>query len=133
MLDFKISGMTVKDNILTSPYIIDIHEITYIKTKGIWTIDTMVEDLHKALKGVETPLEVLPEVLSEEYFNTCHVFPAPQVIPTYSTPYRYTEQIASNALSIINENEKKFITPPQNAWNQGPPKSNKQRERSEQQ
>eukprot|EP00957_Ditylum_brightwellii_P102527 7813799-Ditylum_brightwellii.AAC.1 len=77
MLDFKITGMTVKDNILTSPYIVDIHETTYTETKGIWTIKTIVEDPHKALADVELSLEVIPEVLSEEHFNTYNVFPAP--------------------------------------------------------
>eukprot|EP00957_Ditylum_brightwellii_P018031 1358903-Ditylum_brightwellii.AAC.1 len=61
MFDFKISGTTVKDNIHTSPYIINIHETTYTETKGIWTIEMMVEDLHKVLKDVETSLEVIPE------------------------------------------------------------------------
>eukprot|EP00957_Ditylum_brightwellii_P002592 198950-Ditylum_brightwellii.AAC.1 len=87
-----------------------------------------VEDLYKTLKDIESSLEVFPEVLSEEYFNTYDEFPAPLVILTYSTSYRYTEQTMSNVLTIINENEKKFITPPQNMWNRGPPKSNKQRE-----
>eukprot|EP00957_Ditylum_brightwellii_P042074 3187029-Ditylum_brightwellii.AAC.1 len=41
MLDFKISGTTVKDNILTSPYIINIHKSIYTGTKGIWTIEMM--------------------------------------------------------------------------------------------
>eukprot|EP00957_Ditylum_brightwellii_P193214 14711923-Ditylum_brightwellii.AAC.1 len=49
MLDFKISSTTVKDNILTSPYIINVNEIMYTKTKGIWTINSTVEDIHKML------------------------------------------------------------------------------------
>eukprot|EP00957_Ditylum_brightwellii_P166995 12713122-Ditylum_brightwellii.AAC.1 len=61
MLDFKISGTTVRDNILASPYIVNIHEMTYTETKGIWTIEMMVEDLHKVLMDTETYLEVLPE------------------------------------------------------------------------
>eukprot|EP00957_Ditylum_brightwellii_P064096 4862468-Ditylum_brightwellii.AAC.1 len=128
MLEFKISGTTTKDNILTSPYIVNIHEMTYTETKGIWTIKMTVDDLHKVLADIETSLEVLPEVLNKDYFNTYNTFPAPQVILTYGTPYRYTEKITSNVLTIINKNEKKFTLPPQNAWNCSPPKSTKQRE-----
>eukprot|EP00957_Ditylum_brightwellii_P169324 12887092-Ditylum_brightwellii.AAC.1 len=62
MLEFKIRGTTVKDNILTSPYIVDIHETTYTETKGIWTKELTVKDLHKVLADVETSLKVLPEV-----------------------------------------------------------------------
>eukprot|EP00957_Ditylum_brightwellii_P136078 10378216-Ditylum_brightwellii.AAC.1 len=127
MLEFKISRTAVKDNILASPYIIGIHEATYTETKGIWTIEPIVDDPHKALVDVETSLEVLLEVLSEEYFNTYDAFPAPQVIPTYGTTYRYTEQITSNVLTVINENKKKFTSPPQNACNCGPPKTFNQR------
>eukprot|EP00957_Ditylum_brightwellii_P144713 11024243-Ditylum_brightwellii.AAC.1 len=105
-----------------SPYIIDIHEITYTEIKGIWTIESTVQDLHKTLANVETSLKVLPEVLTKEYFNTYDVFPAPRVIPTYGTTYRYTAQITPNVLTIINENEKELTTPPQNVWNHGPGK-----------
>eukprot|EP00957_Ditylum_brightwellii_P137618 10491816-Ditylum_brightwellii.AAC.1 len=133
MLEFKISGMTVKDNILTSPYIVDIHKTIYTETKGIWTIELMVDNLHKVLVDVETSFEVLPEVLSKDYFSTYNAFSVPQVILTYGTAYRYTEQIMSNVLTITNENKKKFTTPPQNAWNHGPSKTPKQRDRSEQQ
>eukprot|EP00957_Ditylum_brightwellii_P032337 2449517-Ditylum_brightwellii.AAC.1 len=132
MLEFKISGTAVKDNILTPPYIDNIHETTYTETKGIWMIELIVEDLCKALVDVETSLNVLPEVLSKDHFNTYNVFPAAQVIPTYGTTYRYTEQITSNVLTIINENEKKSTTPPHNVWNCGLPKTFNHRDMSEQ-
>eukprot|EP00957_Ditylum_brightwellii_P069807 5300729-Ditylum_brightwellii.AAC.1 len=77
MLEFKISGTTIKDNILTSPYIVNIHETTCTQTKGTWTIESTVEDLHKELVDAETSLEVLPEVSREDYFNTYDGFPAP--------------------------------------------------------
>eukprot|EP00957_Ditylum_brightwellii_P153858 11710905-Ditylum_brightwellii.AAC.1 len=82
----------------------------------------MVEDLHQALADVETSLAVLLDALGEEYFNKYDAFLASRVIPTYGTTYRYTEHITSDVLNIINENEKKFTTPPNNAWNRGPPK-----------
>jgi hypothetical protein len=96
--------------------------------KGIWIIETTVEDLHKALVNVETSLEVLPDVLDAEYFNEFEAFPAPQVIPTYGTTYRYTEHITFNVSTSINENEKKYTSPPSNAWSRGPPKVTKQAE-----
>eukprot|EP00957_Ditylum_brightwellii_P001216 95384-Ditylum_brightwellii.AAC.1 len=61
-----------------SPYIIDIHETAYIESKGIWTIESTVKDLYKALADVETSLKVLPEVSSKDYLNTYDDFLAPQ-------------------------------------------------------
>eukprot|EP00957_Ditylum_brightwellii_P041877 3171687-Ditylum_brightwellii.AAC.1 len=108
MLEFKFIRTTAKDNILMSSYIVDIHEMTYTETKGIWTIESTVEDLNKVLADIESSLEVLPEVLSKEYFNIYNAFPSPQVIPTYGTTYRYIEQITSNVFTVINENKKKL-------------------------
>eukprot|EP00957_Ditylum_brightwellii_P054943 4163911-Ditylum_brightwellii.AAC.1 len=83
MLEFKISRSRVKDYILMSLYTADINETTYTETKGVWTIELTVKDLHKELVDIETSLKVLPGVLSKEYFNTYNKFPAPRVIPTY--------------------------------------------------
>eukprot|EP00957_Ditylum_brightwellii_P038164 2885662-Ditylum_brightwellii.AAC.1 len=60
-----------------SLFIVDIHEITYATSKGIWTIESTVEDLCKALANLETSLVVLPDVPSEEYFNKYDAFLAP--------------------------------------------------------
>eukprot|EP00957_Ditylum_brightwellii_P192150 14626698-Ditylum_brightwellii.AAC.1 len=59
-----------------APSIIDIHVTTYTGTKGIWSIESTVEDLHKGLADVEKSLKALPEVFSKEYFNTYGAFPA---------------------------------------------------------
>eukprot|EP00957_Ditylum_brightwellii_P111881 8532907-Ditylum_brightwellii.AAC.1 len=61
-----------------SSFIADIHKTTFTINKGIWTIETTVEDLHKALADVKTLLEALPDVLDAEYFNKFEAFPAPQ-------------------------------------------------------
>eukprot|EP00957_Ditylum_brightwellii_P159804 12163639-Ditylum_brightwellii.AAC.1 len=98
-----------------SLFITHIHKITFTINKGIWTIETTVDDLHKALVDVETSLEVLPDMLDAEYFNKVEVFPAPWVIPMYGTTYKHTVQITSNVSTIINENEKKYTSPPSNA------------------
>eukprot|EP00957_Ditylum_brightwellii_P028732 2170269-Ditylum_brightwellii.AAC.1 len=81
ILEHKVSGSTVKDKILMSLFIVDIHKTMFTINKGIWTIETTVEDLHKALVGVEASLEVLSDVLDAEYFNKFEAFPALQVIP----------------------------------------------------
>eukprot|EP00957_Ditylum_brightwellii_P170962 13013153-Ditylum_brightwellii.AAC.1 len=61
MLDHKVTSATVKDNILMSQFIVDLHETAITINKGIWTIESTGEDLHKALDDVETSLLVLPE------------------------------------------------------------------------
>eukprot|EP00957_Ditylum_brightwellii_P206970 15350870-Ditylum_brightwellii.AAC.1 len=113
-----------------SPIIADINETTFTINKGIWTIETTMEDLHKALADVEKSLEVLPDVSDAEYFNKFEAFPALQMIPTYGTTYKYTEHITSNVPTIINENEKKYTSPSSNDWSRGPPKAIKQEEQN---
>eukprot|EP00957_Ditylum_brightwellii_P067861 5150851-Ditylum_brightwellii.AAC.1 len=78
MLEQEVSEFTVKENILTSPFIEDIHKTLFTINKGIWTIETTVEDLHKALTDVKTSLEVLPNMLDAEYFNKFEAFLALQ-------------------------------------------------------
>eukprot|EP00957_Ditylum_brightwellii_P165867 12628376-Ditylum_brightwellii.AAC.1 len=46
VLSVEISGKTVHKNILESPYVVDMHEMTYIDDKGIWTIETTKDTLH---------------------------------------------------------------------------------------
>eukprot|EP00957_Ditylum_brightwellii_P022454 1694592-Ditylum_brightwellii.AAC.1 len=104
----------------------------FTTSKGIWTIETTVEDLHKVLADVKALLEVLPDVLDSEYFNKFEAFPAPRVIPTYGTTYKYTEQITSNVPTLISENEKKYTSPSSNAWSRGLPKAIKQVEQNSQ-
>eukprot|EP00957_Ditylum_brightwellii_P086398 6573820-Ditylum_brightwellii.AAC.1 len=62
MLTVDVSGKTVQDNILISLFIMDMHPTVYTDSKGIWTIESTVEDLHKALQDVETSLSVLPSM-----------------------------------------------------------------------
>eukprot|EP00957_Ditylum_brightwellii_P142045 10822401-Ditylum_brightwellii.AAC.1 len=100
MLEQEVLESTVKENILMSPFIADIHEATFR------TIEKTVEDLDKVLADVETLLEVLPDVFVVEYFNKFEAFPALWVIPTYGTTYKYTEQITSNVSTVINEKRK---------------------------
>eukprot|EP00957_Ditylum_brightwellii_P185930 14155234-Ditylum_brightwellii.AAC.1 len=48
-----ISGKTVKENILSSPYVVDIHRTTMTDEKGIWTTETTKEKLLKAMEEVD--------------------------------------------------------------------------------
>eukprot|EP00957_Ditylum_brightwellii_P106827 8149625-Ditylum_brightwellii.AAC.1 len=91
MLEQEVWESTAKENVVMSLFMADIHKTRFAINKGIWTIETTVEDLHKALADVKTLLEVLPDVLDVEYFNKFEAFPAPWVIPTYDTTYKYTE------------------------------------------
>eukprot|EP00957_Ditylum_brightwellii_P133679 10192002-Ditylum_brightwellii.AAC.1 len=73
--DFKIGRMTeemlshdlfrklVQENILASPFMIDLHQTKFTNNKGIWTIKRTKEDLHQVIKDIETSLEVLVDVL----------------------------------------------------------------------
>eukprot|EP00957_Ditylum_brightwellii_P180939 13785246-Ditylum_brightwellii.AAC.1 len=83
MLNVKVSGKMVRDNILLSPLIVDMHLTVYTNSKGIWTIESTVEDLYKALQDDEMSLEVLPSVVPEEFFSKYPVLPMPRVIPQY--------------------------------------------------
>eukprot|EP00957_Ditylum_brightwellii_P111469 8502092-Ditylum_brightwellii.AAC.1 len=76
MLEQKVLESTVKENILMSPFIADIHKTTFTINKGIWTIETTMENLHKELADVKTLLEVLPDMLDAKYFNKFEDFPA---------------------------------------------------------
>eukprot|EP00957_Ditylum_brightwellii_P061768 4687013-Ditylum_brightwellii.AAC.1 len=78
MLNVEVSGKTVRDNILLSPFIVDMHPTVYTGSKGIWTIESTVEDLYKALQDVETSLEVLPSVVPEDFFSKYPVFHMPR-------------------------------------------------------
>eukprot|EP00957_Ditylum_brightwellii_P158324 12051519-Ditylum_brightwellii.AAC.1 len=69
MLHHDISGKSVKDNILLSLFIVDIHQTKFTGAKGIWMIKTTKEDLHKAIQDVETLLPLLPKILLNELFN----------------------------------------------------------------
>eukprot|EP00957_Ditylum_brightwellii_P063223 4799121-Ditylum_brightwellii.AAC.1 len=71
----------------------------------------MKEDLHKAILDVETLLDILPEVLPEELFNQFDTFPAPRVLPAYSTSYSYTAQIMFNVLTMSMTKTKIIVNP----------------------
>eukprot|EP00957_Ditylum_brightwellii_P071833 5460222-Ditylum_brightwellii.AAC.1 len=77
MLNVKVNRKTVRDNILLSPIIVDMHPMVYKDSKGVWTIESTVDDLYKALQDVETSLKLLPYVVPEEFFSNYPVFPMP--------------------------------------------------------
>eukprot|EP00957_Ditylum_brightwellii_P029130 2201439-Ditylum_brightwellii.AAC.1 len=81
MLEQEVLESIVKENISMSLFIADTHKTMFTTNKSIWTIESTVEDLHKALTDVKTLLEVLPDVLDAEYFNKLEAFPGLQVIP----------------------------------------------------
>eukprot|EP00957_Ditylum_brightwellii_P165270 12583384-Ditylum_brightwellii.AAC.1 len=56
MLEHDISESTVKDDMVMSPFIVDMHETSFTLNKGIYIIETTVEDLHKAIADCETSL-----------------------------------------------------------------------------
>eukprot|EP00957_Ditylum_brightwellii_P029048 2194646-Ditylum_brightwellii.AAC.1 len=78
MLNVEVNRKTVRDNILLSPVIINMHPTVYMESKGIWTIESTVEDLHRALQDVEAYLKVLPTMVPEEFFSKYQAFPMPQ-------------------------------------------------------
>eukprot|EP00957_Ditylum_brightwellii_P076881 5843609-Ditylum_brightwellii.AAC.1 len=100
-----------------SPFIVGMHLLVYTDSKGIWMIESTVEDLHIALKDVETSLSILPSVVPGEYFETYSAFPVPRVIPQYINSYKYTAKIMSNVSNNVNNDEKSYVAPMQNAWN----------------
>eukprot|EP00957_Ditylum_brightwellii_P179853 13701054-Ditylum_brightwellii.AAC.1 len=81
MLSHDVSGKLVKENILASPFIIDLHQTKFTNNKCIWTIETTKEDLHQAIKDVETSLEVLTKALPKEMFNNFDAYPKPRIVP----------------------------------------------------
>eukprot|EP00957_Ditylum_brightwellii_P137746 10500897-Ditylum_brightwellii.AAC.1 len=67
MLNVEVERKTVWDNISLSPFIVDMYPMVYTNSKGIWTIESTVGDLYKALQDVATSLKVLPSVVPEEF------------------------------------------------------------------
>eukprot|EP00957_Ditylum_brightwellii_P132405 10096381-Ditylum_brightwellii.AAC.1 len=116
MLNVDVSGETVQDNILMSPFIVYMHLTVYTDSKGIWTIEYTAEDLYKVLQDVETSLSVLPSVVLDEYFNKYSAFPVPHMIPQYENSYKYTAKITSNVSNDVNNDEKSYVAPLRNAW-----------------
>eukprot|EP00957_Ditylum_brightwellii_P177419 13513673-Ditylum_brightwellii.AAC.1 len=106
-----------------SPFIVDMHPLIYTDSKGIWTLESTVEDLHELPQDVGTSLSVLPLVVLDEYFETYSAFLVPHVIPQYGNSYKYTSKITSSVSNDVNNNEKSYVAPLQNAWNRGPPKT----------
>eukprot|EP00957_Ditylum_brightwellii_P056628 4292447-Ditylum_brightwellii.AAC.1 len=62
MLNVEANRKTVRDNILLSPFIMDMHPMVYTESKGIWTIESTMDDQYKALQDIEASLKVLPSV-----------------------------------------------------------------------
>eukprot|EP00957_Ditylum_brightwellii_P022107 1667746-Ditylum_brightwellii.AAC.1 len=114
MLDVNVIRKMVRDNILMSPFIVDMHPTVYSESKGIWAIESTIEDVHKALQDVETLLSVLPSVVPDEYFEKYLASPMPHVIPQYGNSYKYTAQITSSVSYDVNKDEKLYVAPPRN-------------------
>ena len=123
MLNVEVSRKTVRDNILLSLFIVDMHPMVYTESKRIWTIESTVGNLYKALQDVKTSLKVLPSVAPEEFFLKYQAFPMPQVIPQYGNSYKYTNKITASVSQDINSDNTSYVAPPRNAWNRGPPKT----------
>eukprot|EP00957_Ditylum_brightwellii_P209384 15361537-Ditylum_brightwellii.AAC.1 len=81
MSNVEVIGKTVRDNILLSPFIVDMYPMVYTDSKGIWTIESTVDDLYRALQDVKTPCKVLPSMVPEQFFSKYPAFPMPRVIP----------------------------------------------------
>eukprot|EP00957_Ditylum_brightwellii_P186462 14196668-Ditylum_brightwellii.AAC.1 len=65
ILNVNVSRKTVRENILLSPFIMDMHLMVYADSKGIWTTESTAEDLYKVLKDAETSLKVLTSLVQE--------------------------------------------------------------------
>eukprot|EP00957_Ditylum_brightwellii_P192569 14661357-Ditylum_brightwellii.AAC.1 len=61
-----------------SPFIVDMHPLVYSDSKGIWTIESTVKDLNKALQDVKISLSVLPLIILNKYFEKYSAFPMPR-------------------------------------------------------
>eukprot|EP00957_Ditylum_brightwellii_P162992 12411180-Ditylum_brightwellii.AAC.1 len=77
MLEVTISGKMVKENMLMSLYIVNMHPSIYIVSKRIWTIETTQKNLHKAIEDVELAIQALPIAVPDEYFEKFDAFPMP--------------------------------------------------------
>eukprot|EP00957_Ditylum_brightwellii_P156844 11937825-Ditylum_brightwellii.AAC.1 len=82
-LGMVISGKTVKENLLESQYVIDIHKAMYTEEKGTWTVETTKDNLQQAIKEIDLDLEGLQTVLPDEFFTKNPAFPVPHIIPSY--------------------------------------------------
>eukprot|EP00957_Ditylum_brightwellii_P191761 14598304-Ditylum_brightwellii.AAC.1 len=120
MLEVIVSNKTVKENMLMSPYIVDMHPSICAASKGIWTIKTTQKNLHKAIEDVELAIQALPSAVPDEYFEKFDAFPLPIVISLHGNSYKYTTQITKN-VSIPSNDDKEYAFLPKNAWSRGPP------------
>ena len=115
MLNVEVSRKTVRDNILLSPFIVDMHPMVYTDSKGIWTIESTAEDLYKALQDVKMSLKVLPSMVPEEFFSKYLAFPMPQAIPQYGNSYKYTHKITASVSQDVSNDDTLYAAPPRNA------------------
>eukprot|EP00957_Ditylum_brightwellii_P005779 440451-Ditylum_brightwellii.AAC.1 len=60
-----------------SPHIIEMHPAIHTVSKGIWTIETTQQNLHKAIEDIEIAIQALPDVVPVEYFEKFDAFPRP--------------------------------------------------------
>eukprot|EP00957_Ditylum_brightwellii_P048332 3668086-Ditylum_brightwellii.AAC.1 len=127
MLSHDVSRKSVKENTLVSPFIIDLHQTTFTNKKFIWIIKMTKEDLHQAIKEIETSLKALVGVFPKEMFNKIDAYPKPRIIPEYGISYSYTAHTISNMLTTVNDEKKNYSKLPPNTWSQGPPKTTTQK------
>eukprot|EP00957_Ditylum_brightwellii_P060596 4601072-Ditylum_brightwellii.AAC.1 len=69
VLNVEISEKAVCENILESPYVVDMHKTPYTNDKGIWTIEMAKDTLHQAMSEINKGTEVLQDILPDEYFK----------------------------------------------------------------
>eukprot|EP00957_Ditylum_brightwellii_P111994 8540709-Ditylum_brightwellii.AAC.1 len=62
-------GKRVKESMLTLLHIVEMHPSIYTASKGIWTIETTQENLHKAIKDIKLAIQALPAAVPENYFK----------------------------------------------------------------
>jgi hypothetical protein len=72
---------------------------------GFWIVDSMKENVHRAIEENTTLLEILSSIIDEEYFNMYEAFIAPYVVPSYGTSQTYASCIASNVVTMLNVSE----------------------------
>eukprot|EP00957_Ditylum_brightwellii_P160301 12202806-Ditylum_brightwellii.AAC.1 len=83
----------VKENIISSPYVVDIHCTTMADEKGIWTIETTKEKLQKAMGEVDDGLDTLQNVIPDIHFIRLQHFQSHALFPIIAFPLRIQRRL----------------------------------------
>eukprot|EP00957_Ditylum_brightwellii_P165660 12611207-Ditylum_brightwellii.AAC.1 len=111
----------VKENILTSWYVIDIHKTMYTEEKGIWTLEKTNDNLQQSIIEIDLDLKVLQTMLPDEFLTKNPVFPVPKIIPSYGVLQNYADKIIYNVADNLEQMEKNYNCLPRGAWSHGFP------------